>query len=56
MCVQDQGVVFQAAYGSAKDISVYSGLGLTQEQIYVVGKANKKQHAQAQVTMRGRER
>ena len=47
--LQDEGVMIQSAYGSAKDISVYSGLGLTPEQIYVVGKVNKKQHNQAQV-------
>ena len=47
--LQDQGVVIQSAYGSSKDITVYSGLGLSPEQIHVVGKANKKQHTQAQV-------
>ena len=39
----------EAAYGSAKDISVYSSLGLKPEQIFIVGKANKKQAAAAQV-------
>ncbi|KAA0203355.1 hypothetical protein HAZT_HAZT000731 [Hyalella azteca] len=46
--VQDHGAIIDAAYGSTKDIGVYSGLGLAPEQIYVVGKANKKQHTQAQ--------
>ncbi|KAF2354577.1 DDHD domain [Trinorchestia longiramus] len=46
--VQDHGTIIDAAYGSTKDISVYSGLGLSPEQIYVVGKAGKKQQTQAQ--------
>ncbi|XP_018026574.1 protein retinal degeneration B [Hyalella azteca] len=51
--VQDHGAIIDAAYGSTKDIGVYSGLGLAPEQIYVVGKANKKQHTQAQVLAEG---
>lgn len=38
-----------AAYGSSKDIAVYNSIGLKTGQIYIVGKASKKQHANAQV-------
>ena len=41
------------AYGSSKDIAVYSGLGLKPEQIYIVGKASKKQHSQATILDEG---
>nr|CAB3264903.1 membrane-associated phosphatidylinositol transfer protein 3 [Phallusia mammillata] len=34
---------YSAAYGSSKDIAVYSQLGLAPHRIYVVGKATKKQ-------------
>ncbi|KAL7635918.1 UNVERIFIED_CONTAM: hypothetical protein RMT77_013735 [Armadillidium vulgare] len=51
--IQDCEVVIEAAYGSAKDISVYSSLGLKPEQIYIVGKANKKQSSSAQVLADG---
>lgn len=39
-------VVYHAAYGSAKDIAVYSALGLTKDQIFIVGKVSKKQYSQ----------
>lgn len=32
-----------AAYGSSKDISVYSTIGLKPKEIYIVGKVSKKQ-------------
>lgn len=38
-----------AGYGSAKDISVYSSLGLLPSQIYIVGRAVKKLQSQCQV-------
>lgn len=38
-----------AGYGSTKDISVYSSLGLTPAHIYIVGRAVKKFHNQCQV-------
>merc|ERR1719189_1849081 len=44
----DQGLIIHKAYGSSKDISVYSSLGLSPEDIYVVGKppsSSKKHHA-----------
>uniref|UniRef100_A0A3P8ZFD0 DDHD domain-containing protein n=1 Tax=Esox lucius TaxID=8010 RepID=A0A3P8ZFD0_ESOLU len=37
-----------AAYGSTKDISVYSSIGLPPSQIYIVGRASKKMASQCQ--------
>ncbi|MEQ2279561.1 Membrane-associated phosphatidylinositol transfer protein 2 [Ameca splendens] len=37
-----------AAYGSAKDISVYSSIGLPPSQIYIVGRPTKKMQHQCQ--------
>ncbi|XP_051541765.1 membrane-associated phosphatidylinositol transfer protein 2-like isoform X5 [Myxocyprinus asiaticus] len=37
-----------AAYGSTKDISVYTSLGLTPSQIYIVGRPTKKMQHQCQ--------
>jgi len=42
---QDQGVILHAGYGSSKDISVYSSLGLSPSQIHIVGKCSRKQLA-----------
>ena len=42
-------IELRAAYGSNKDINIYRDLGLQPHQIFIVGKASKKQHAQAQV-------
>lgn len=42
-------VIIHCGYGSSKDISVYSSVGLRSDQIYVVGKASKKQHLAAKV-------
>lgn len=44
-----------AAYGSTKDISVYSVLGLPASQIFIVGRPTKKYQTQCQVC-EGRER
>lgn len=49
----DQDVVFHAAYGSTKDIGVYSALGMKPEQIYIIGKASKKQAGQATFLLDG---
>lgn len=38
-----------AAYGSNKDISVYTSVGLTPSQIYIVGRPTKKLQHQCQV-------
>lgn len=43
-------VVVHCGYGSSKDISVYSTVGLRPDQIFVVGKASKKQHIAAKVS------
>lgn len=42
-------VTIVAGYGSTKDISVYSSLGLPPSQIYIVGRAVKKLQNQCQV-------
>ena len=39
---QEQAIVFHAGYGSSKDISVYSSIGLKPDSIHIVGKLNKK--------------
>ncbi|XP_054155190.1 protein retinal degeneration B-like isoform X2 [Oppia nitens] len=49
----DAEIVFQAAYGSSKDISVYQSLGLKPEQINIVGKVSKKQHSMANILSEG---
>ncbi|GFV52968.1 protein retinal degeneration B [Trichonephila clavipes] len=46
-------VIFHCGYGSSKDISVYSSIGLRPDQIYVVGKASKKQHLAAKILTDG---
>lgn len=40
---------FFAAYGSTKDISVYTSIGLPPSQIYIVGRPSKKMQHQCQV-------
>ncbi|CAK8679942.1 unnamed protein product [Clavelina lepadiformis] len=42
----DYKMRYAAAYGSSKDISVYSQLGVSQEKIFIVGKTSKKQSQQ----------
>lgn len=51
--MQNHGVVIQSAYGSSKDISVYTSIGLKPKQIFIVGKASKKQHALATILSEG---
>ncbi|XP_043548558.1 membrane-associated phosphatidylinositol transfer protein 2 isoform X6 [Chiloscyllium plagiosum] len=46
--VQDVSMKIHAAYGSTKDISVYSSLGLSPSQIYIVGRSSKKYQHQCQ--------
>ena len=43
---QEQSVLFHAAYGSSKDISVYASVGLKPDSIHIVGKLSKKQISQ----------
>nr|XP_020648008.1 membrane-associated phosphatidylinositol transfer protein 1 isoform X1 [Pogona vitticeps] len=45
---QEAEVTIVAGYGSTKDISVYSSLGLPPSQIYIVGRAVKKLQNQCQ--------
>ncbi|XP_055684260.1 protein retinal degeneration B isoform X2 [Lutzomyia longipalpis] len=45
--IQNHGVIIHTAYGSSKDISVYTNIGLKPKQIYIVGKVSKKLQAQA---------
>ncbi|KAF2905240.1 hypothetical protein ILUMI_00964 [Ignelater luminosus] len=51
--LQNHGVIIHSAYGSSKDISVYTSIGLKPKQIYIVGKASKKQQNQATVLVEG---
>ncbi|KAJ8890539.1 hypothetical protein PR048_010048 [Dryococelus australis] len=54
MCMsQEHGVVVHAAYGSSKDVSVYTSIGLKPRQIFVVGKVSKKHHSLATVLLDG---
>ncbi|KAL8584719.1 hypothetical protein ACOMHN_035639 [Nucella lapillus] len=46
-------IKYVAAYGSSKDVTIYRELGLQAPQIFIVGKASKKQAAQAQVVSDG---
>lgn len=49
----DAKILYKAGYGSSKDIYVYKELGLSPQQIYIVGKSSKKQMSQAQVLSEG---
>nr|CAG4640614.1 EOG090X00NX [Eulimnadia texana] len=51
--VNDVGLEIRAAYGSSKDITVYSSVGLKQEHIFIVGKVSRKQQGLAQVLSEG---
>ncbi|XP_075568380.1 LOW QUALITY PROTEIN: membrane-associated phosphatidylinositol transfer protein 1 [Pelecanus crispus] len=46
-------ITIVAGYGSTKDVSVYSSLGLTPAHIYIVGRAVKKFHNQCQFLSEG---
>ncbi|NXX82002.1 PITM1 protein, partial [Urocolius indicus] len=46
-------ITIVAGYGSTKDISVYSSLGLAPAHIYIVGRAVKKFHNQCQFLSEG---
>ncbi|XP_076344495.1 protein retinal degeneration B-like isoform X3 [Tachypleus tridentatus] len=50
---EDVDIIIHVAYGSSKDIWVYSSVGLQREQIFIVGKASKKQHSMAMVLTDG---
>lgn len=44
-------IKISAAYGSMKDMSVYSTLGLAPNQIYIVGRSSKKHQQLCQVKL-----
>ncbi|KAI8513252.1 Membrane-associated phosphatidylinositol transfer protein 2 [Branchiostoma belcheri] len=46
--VQEVEIVVHAAYGSVKDIPVYTSLGLDSSRLFIVGRPNKKNQHQAQ--------
>ncbi len=41
--IQEQEIICHAAYGSSKDINVYSSLGLKSDKIFVIGKPSRRQ-------------
>ncbi|CAH1397917.1 unnamed protein product [Nezara viridula] len=51
--IQDHNVIIHAAYGSNKDISVYSSIGLKPFEIFIVGKVSKKHQSNATVLSDG---
>uniref|UniRef100_A0A8C2FH77 Membrane-associated phosphatidylinositol transfer protein 3 n=1 Tax=Cyprinus carpio TaxID=7962 RepID=A0A8C2FH77_CYPCA len=51
--VQECHIKINCAYGSMKDISVYSMLGLKPNQIYIVGRPSKKYQNQCQFLSEG---
>ncbi|XP_025317786.3 membrane-associated phosphatidylinositol transfer protein 3 isoform X3 [Canis lupus dingo] len=51
--VQECFIKISAAYGSTKDISVYSVLGLPPSQIFIVGRPSKKYQTQCQFLSEG---
>ena len=53
MLVNDVNLEIRAAYGSSKDISVYSSVGMKADNIYIVGKISRKQQGQAQSLSEG---
>jgi hypothetical protein len=46
-------MIIHAAYGSSKDISVYSALDLKPKQIFIIGKVGRKHHSMATVLSEG---
>ncbi|XP_012272496.1 protein retinal degeneration B isoform X2 [Orussus abietinus] len=51
--IQEHGVIIHHAYGSSKDISVYTAINLKPNQIYIVGKVSKKHQPLATVLHEG---
>ncbi|XP_026853585.2 membrane-associated phosphatidylinositol transfer protein 3 isoform X2 [Electrophorus electricus] len=51
--IQECHIKINSAYGSMKDISVYSMLGLSSSQIYIVGRPSKKYQNQCQFLSEG---
>ncbi|XP_076755807.1 retinal degeneration B [Xylocopa sonorina] len=51
--VQEHGVIIHHAYGSSKDISVYTAIDLKPNQIFIIGKVSKKHHSLATILQDG---
>ncbi|XP_044015290.1 protein retinal degeneration B isoform X2 [Aphidius gifuensis] len=51
--IQEHGVIIHHAYGSAKDINVYTAINLKQKQIIIIGKVSKKQQSYATILTDG---
>ncbi|XP_059481583.1 protein retinal degeneration B isoform X2 [Neocloeon triangulifer] len=51
--MEEHGLIVHAAYGSSKDITVYSSIGLKPKEIFIVGKVSKKQAPLAQPLTEG---
>ncbi|XP_017766870.1 PREDICTED: protein retinal degeneration B isoform X5 [Eufriesea mexicana] len=47
--VEEHGVIIHHAYGSSKDISVYTTINLKPNQIFIIGKVPKKHHPLATI-------
>ncbi|XP_034182349.2 retinal degeneration B isoform X1 [Osmia lignaria lignaria] len=47
--VEEHGVIIHHAYGSSKDISVYTAINLRANQIFIIGKVPKKLHTLATI-------
>lgn len=46
-------MIVHSAYGSAKDITVYTAINLKQQQIFIVGKVSRKHQSLATVICEG---
>ncbi|XP_043281556.1 protein retinal degeneration B isoform X2 [Venturia canescens] len=51
--IQEHGVIIHQAYGSSKDISVYTAINLKPNQIIIVGKVSKKHQSLATILSEG---
>lgn len=51
--IQEHGVIIHQAYGSSKDIAVYTAVNLKPRQIVIVGKVSKKHQSLATVLSEG---
>ncbi|XP_034941683.1 protein retinal degeneration B isoform X2 [Chelonus insularis] len=51
--IQEHKVIIHQAYGSSKDIAVYTAINLKPKQIIIVGKVSKKQQALATILTEG---
>ncbi|XP_028050216.2 protein retinal degeneration B isoform X9 [Monomorium pharaonis] len=51
--VKEHGMIIHQAYGSEKDISVYTAINLKPSQIFIIGKVSKKHQAMATILYDG---